>query len=109
MRVLFIDDEPLLVKEYVRALESAGYVVEFHHDAEEAMRFFLGNHDHLDAVILDVMMPPPAVLGDRATEYGLRTGISLLAGLFRTLSVIRNVRPRSSNRCLSMAEAGIRI
>ena len=79
MRVLFIDDEPHLLKEYVGALETAGFKVEFRDEAEDAMQFFLTNHEDLDAVILDVMMPPPAVLGDRATKYGLRTGASLFA------------------------------
>jgi CheY-like chemotaxis protein len=88
MKVLFIDDEPLLLKEYVKALEAAGFEVEFRVESEDAMQFFLSNHDKLDAVILDVMMPPPAVLGDRATEYGLRTGISLLARIREENSTI---------------------
>ncbi|MCX6250482.1 MAG: response regulator [Bacteroidetes bacterium] len=79
MKILFIDDEPHLLNEYILALEEAGYSVEFQKDVEEAMRFFLRHHESFDGVILDVMMPAPAILGDRATEYGLRTGLTVLS------------------------------
>ena len=39
---------------------------------------FLQNTNKIKAVILDIMMPPPPILGDVATDFGLRTGETVL-------------------------------
>jgi CheY-like chemotaxis protein len=54
-RVLIVEDEPALVRLYVRGLEAAGYSVESAPDGAEALRMIaLGS---FDVVVSDVCMP----------------------------------------------------
>lgn len=76
--ILFIDDEPEKLIEYDEALRETGFKVKWVEDAEEGMKCFLENISRIDAVILDIMMPPPAILGDGVTDFGMRTGIKIL-------------------------------
>jgi len=55
LRVLVVEDEALLCKQLVSALETAGYAVDFAADGERAD--FLGQTEHYDAVVLDLGLP----------------------------------------------------
>jgi CheY-like chemotaxis protein len=77
--ILFIDDEPDLLKDYDKALRTLGFDVRWASDVEDGMKYFLEHKDEIEAVVLDIMMPPPAILGDRVTDFGLRTGERVLA------------------------------
>jgi two-component system OmpR family response regulator len=50
-----VEDEALLRKQLVSALENAGYAVDFAADGERAD--FLGQTEHYDAVVLDLGLP----------------------------------------------------
>ncbi|MBI5591462.1 MAG: response regulator [Deltaproteobacteria bacterium] len=76
--ILFIDDEPHLLTDYNEELKSFGFDVVWVADAEEGVKSFLENAHKIKAVILDIMMPPPPILGDYATDFGLRTGETVL-------------------------------
>ena len=76
--ILFIDDEPHRLREYEEALCEEGFKVTWATDAEEGMKTFLAHQSKIDVIILDVMMPPPAVWGDAMTDFGMRTGLKLL-------------------------------
>lgn len=72
--ILVIDDEPEKFASYQEELESAGYSVKVMADPASGLEYFLGAQNDLEVVIVDLMMPPPAMLGSRLTEIGLRTG-----------------------------------
>ena len=55
MRVLLVEDEPLLSQQVTRALHDAGYVIDCAADGEHAD--FLGQTEQYDAVILDLGLP----------------------------------------------------
>jgi CheY-like chemotaxis protein len=54
-KVLFVDDDPVVVSIYRRKLEQAGYAVETAPDGLDAMK--LANSLRPDVIILDIMMP----------------------------------------------------
>jgi two-component system, OmpR family, response regulator MprA len=56
MRILVVDDERAVRESLERALELEGYEVELASDGEQALAR-LGSPAHVDAVILDVLMP----------------------------------------------------
>jgi two-component system OmpR family response regulator len=55
MRILLIEDEPLLRSQLREALQGAGYVVDEAGDGREG--HFLGDTDSFDAVVLDLGLP----------------------------------------------------
>ena len=55
MRVLVVEDEPLLSRELVRSLSDAGYAVDAAADGERAD--FLAQTERYDAVVLDLGLP----------------------------------------------------
>ncbi len=55
MRILVVEDEPLLSQQLVRALGDAGYAVDAATDGEQAE--FLAQTERFDAVILDLGLP----------------------------------------------------
>ena len=55
MRVLVVEDEPLLSRELVRSLTDAGYAVDAAADGERAD--FLAHTERYDAVVLDLGLP----------------------------------------------------
>ena len=55
MRVLLVEDEPRIAKDVATTLETAGYVVEWSRDGEEA--WFLGDTENYDLIILDLGLP----------------------------------------------------
>ena len=55
MRILVVEDEPALREQLTRAMESAGYAVDFAANGERAD--FLGQTETYDAAILDLGLP----------------------------------------------------
>lgn len=55
MRILIVEDEPMLARQLRQTLESAGYAVDAAVDGEEGQ--FLGETESYDAVILDLGLP----------------------------------------------------
>ena len=55
MRILLVEDEPELSRQVKKALEDAGYAVDYAGDGEEG--HFLGETEPYDAVILDLGLP----------------------------------------------------
>jgi PAS domain S-box-containing protein len=65
-RVLFIDDEPVLVDLAKQALESLGYKVTSTTSSTEALELFKRNPDSFDLVITDMTMPD--MTGDKLAQ-----------------------------------------
>jgi two-component system, cell cycle sensor histidine kinase and response regulator CckA len=57
LRVLVVDDEPLILSLFERFLEDAGHSVTVTDDGEEALRHLASADPRFDAVIVDVQMP----------------------------------------------------
>ncbi|MBF0094932.1 MAG: response regulator transcription factor [Alphaproteobacteria bacterium] len=55
MRVLVVEDEPMLSFRLQQVLEAAGFAVDTAHDGEEG--WFLGDTEPYDAVVLDLGLP----------------------------------------------------
>jgi len=62
-RILFVDDEPMILKLGQRMLERQGYRVETRASGTDALACFRQNPDRFDLVITDMTMP--AMRGDR--------------------------------------------
>lgn len=56
--LLVVDDEPPLLRLLVRALELEGYRVLPADDGTRALELYAAHADEIDAVILDVIIPP---------------------------------------------------
>jgi DNA-binding response OmpR family regulator len=74
--ILFVDDERRRMQSYVEELRFSGYDVEFKSDVDDALIFFNENHEKLELLILDVMMPTGNSFDNQQADNGLRTGIS---------------------------------
>jgi len=74
--VLFVDDEPYFAGRYVEHL-SAKFDVKLIDQASDVFSL-LKSDPTLAAIILDVMMPPPADAPPSATQDGVATGVWLL-------------------------------
>jgi hypothetical protein len=87
--ILVVDDEPQLLRLMVRVLEREQHKVLSARDGEEAVALFDQHRDEIDAVILDVIIPPdgarPVLAQLRERNPGLRlllsSGDELDAGL----------------------------
>jgi DNA-binding response OmpR family regulator len=55
MRVLFVEDDPRIIRDVSETLTSAGYIVEHEDNGEEA--WFLGDVNDYAAVVLDLGLP----------------------------------------------------
>ena len=56
-RILFVDDEPVLIEIGGQMLQHLGYAVECVSDSTEALRVFQASPDNFDLVITDMTMP----------------------------------------------------
>jgi len=74
--VLFIDDDPLPTKLYVRALEESGFRVVQKNSVDDALKFARGKQP-VDIIIIDLMMPPGESFKDEPTHEGVTTGFFL--------------------------------
>lgn len=57
LRILVVDDEPLLVRLNKRQLESAGFVVDVATDSVNALQMIFASPDKFDLMISDLTMP----------------------------------------------------
>jgi two-component system response regulator MprA len=87
MRVLVADDEPAVRTALRRALTLEGYDVDLAADGEEALRGVVERPP--DAIVLDVLMPPPD---------GLEVARTLRAGGNRTPILMLTARDQVSDR-----------
>ncbi|HWR68288.1 MAG TPA: response regulator, partial [Desulfomonilia bacterium] len=69
-RILFIDDEQILVKAVKEGLRYLGYRVVTRTSSMAALELFRKHHDRFDLVISDVIMP--AMTGDRLAQELLK-------------------------------------
>ena len=69
-RVLFVDDEPSLVKMVTKMLEGYGYEVVGKTGSKEALEAFIEDPERFDLVITDMAMPDMA--GDRLAQELIR-------------------------------------
>jgi CheY-like chemotaxis protein len=74
--IFFVDDEKRRMEIYIKELRLSGYEVEIESDVDSALDFLGKNHEKIELLILDVMMPAGKAFEDINTKYGLRTGIS---------------------------------
>jgi CheY-like chemotaxis protein len=56
-RLLYLDDDPALVRLATRMLTRLGYELEAHTDAAQALEAFRAAPHHFDAVVTDLSMP----------------------------------------------------
>ena len=80
MHVLVVDDEPKVVGLLKRALERGGHTLEVATNGDDALE--LASKGSFDALILDVMIPPPDGLQvcRRLRDLGIWTPVLLLTG-----------------------------
>ncbi len=57
MRILVVDDEDKLAKHLKLGLEQEGFAVDFRLDGLEGQKYIESNHENLDVVLLDLMLP----------------------------------------------------
>lgn len=80
--LLVVDDERQLLRLLVRVLEKQGFRVLSAVDANEAERLFEDNASEIDAVLLDVVIPPAGVESLLSRILALRddVGVVLTSG-----------------------------
>ncbi len=76
--VLFIDDEPRFISPFIDAFHFSGFSVQVLTDVDSAWDIIKARTDEIDAIILDIMMPPGRLLEGYETKEGLRTGLLFL-------------------------------
>ncbi len=73
--ILFVDDEPRRIEEYVDELIVHGYDVRTTNKIDAALALLRAKAPEVEAVILDVMMPPGQSFSSTESENGLLTGV----------------------------------
>ena len=105
--VLFIDDEPALVRLGIRVLERLGYRVTGCQDPSAALEMFRSDPKAFDLVLTDLAMPPMTGFDVAQAILGLRPSIPVLltSGYMRTEDRdaavalgIRDVLPKPTTR-----------
>ena len=72
-RILFIEDERFFLEQIQTAL--TGYEITPAYSAPEGIR--LVQSKEFDAVLLDIMMPPPEDIDPEIVDYGRSTGVEI--------------------------------
>ena len=72
--ILFLDDDVAFLDPYREELEERGYTVHVASSTDDAFRTVQERDEVLEAVILDMMMPPGRLFEGVETDMGLRTG-----------------------------------
>jgi len=85
--VVLIDDEPEPMKYYIKALELLHFEAKVLRSLDEAWEFFGEPHPEVEAVILDIMMPPGKYLSNVDHADGLRTGLFLYKRIVEQLGI----------------------
>ncbi len=76
--IILIDDEPEYVLPFTNALRFTGFEVLVISNVDSAWATITEKQQDVDAVILDIMMPPGRLLEGQDTKEGLRTGLRFL-------------------------------
>jgi two-component system cell cycle sensor histidine kinase/response regulator CckA len=76
--LLVVDDEPQLLRLVTRVLERAGYRVLEAKDGAEAVAQFVEHEGQIDAVILDVVIPPNGALEVMHALYARRPDLGVI-------------------------------
>jgi CheY-like chemotaxis protein len=103
--ILFVDDEPEYVADYVEELKKS-YHVDFCRTAQESVQKIRENNDY-QALVLDVQMPAPEGLSPAATSNGVDTGLWVLREVQET--IVKNSLPviLLTNRNPDIVKSGI--
>jgi CheY-like chemotaxis protein len=79
--ILFVDDEPQFVQEYVDCLESRGLAVHLLRSIADVETFLAESHIAPRCIVLDVMFPADPGLPQPLTDRGMTAGMPLFASL----------------------------
>lgn len=104
--ILFIDDEEFFADPYARELGRL-FQVHIRYDAQSGLAAFHANKK-LAAIVLDIMMPPPAGASPLVLENGLRTGLWLLEQMKTELLQRRIPTVVLTNRSFSLVQECIK-
>lgn len=93
MRILLIEDEVRLARNYQRNLTDEGHTVEVIHDGETASARLHNEGNDFDVIILDILLPEcnGIDLCRSARRAGLRTPVLLLTALDQTEEKVRGL------------------
>ncbi|MBD3373582.1 response regulator [candidate division KSB1 bacterium] len=79
--VLLVDEDVFPMKFYVKALNKHGFNVKHIRNPDQALEFIEAEKNSVEAVILDIMLPPGETYKNIDTNNGLETGVYLLQDL----------------------------
>jgi len=96
--ILFIDDEPEYISPFSDAFAFSGFDVKIVNNVDSGWEFIMKNKHDVDAVILDIMMPPGRLLAETETKEGLRTGL-------RFIELMKTLDERIAIVCLTNADS----
>jgi hypothetical protein len=74
LRVLFIDDNQRLIKNYVEQVERAGFSTRRFRGVDQALHFLRTEHNAAEVIVWDMMMAPGIEFQGQDTDSGLSTG-----------------------------------
>jgi len=77
MKIVWIDDDSYRTKTIRELLQFQGHIIQFFTEYEEGYDFLKLHHAKIEAVILDIMMPPGALFDPKETNDGRTTGLHL--------------------------------
>lgn len=82
MRIVSVEDDPVLSQAIKITLEKEGYAVDTFTDSEKGQRYILLNHSNYDLIILDLMMPGRSGVDicKKLRENNIMTPILILTG-----------------------------
>src|ERR1041385_2964214 len=79
--ILFIDDEPKLVKFYLDEVSNRGVGVKLITSVSELDDYLSKNEPAPECIVLDVMFPGQPGFPNYLTSFGMRTGLTIFGGL----------------------------
>lgn len=78
MKILWIDDDRLLVRSLIEDIRDEGHEVNQFYDAQDGLDEFESSGSTYDRIVVDIMMPARGAFLVDASGAGLRTGIVLV-------------------------------
>jgi CheY-like chemotaxis protein len=97
--ILFVDDEPSYVANYVTELQVSGYRVDLVANVTDGLRKLESKNVSIELMVLDIMMSPRGAFTAEETQQGLRTGV-------RVYETARRERPQLPIIILTNAKDG---
>lgn len=77
MNIVWIDDDSYRTKTLRELIEFQGHHISFFSQYEEGYDYLKAHYQRIDAVILDIMMPPGDFFDPKDTNDGRTTGLHL--------------------------------